>query len=440
MKVALVRPPEVNPYWTPSDPPLGIGYLSSYLRSNEIDCKIFDANFNSWSEAEVLSRLSEYGPDMVGLSSMTHEICMAHSIASKLKGLITDLPVVVGGCHVTALPKETMVQFPNFTYGVSGEGEKTFLELVKYLRSGKDDGLGYIEGLIYRDDKSLVVQNRPRKKLTSEELDALPYPAMDQYYKDAAALSGKEKHYVMMASRGCPYSCAFCMQVLGREVRRRSPENIVNEMEYAAKEYGANTIFFVDEIFLYNDKMTYQTFDLIKKRGLPKHLNWRASTRVDIINEELLRSAKDAGCSFLVLGVESGSPEILKAVNKQITVEQTIKAVELIKKAGIRVSANFILGHPNETPETVKATVDLAVKLNTDVLCVGIMVPYPGTKIYEMAKRGEGGYKLLTEDWSKYDKYGGGALELDAVPLKELEKWQRRALLYFYVNYRSSKL
>jgi radical SAM superfamily enzyme YgiQ (UPF0313 family) len=224
------------------------------------------------------------------------------------------------------------------------------------------------------------------------------------------------------------------MQVLGKEMRRRSPESVVDEMEYAVERYGAHTIFFSDEIFLYNDRLTRETLQLIRKRELPKRVRWRALTRVNIVSEELMREAKDAGCFLLELGIESGSDKILKAINKQINVEQAEKAVKIIKKSGIGVSANFILGHPNETLETVKATVNLAVKLNTDMLAVGIMVPYPGTKIFEMAKRKEAGYRLLTQDWSMYDKYGGRALDLDGLPLKELEKWQRKALLYFYLK------
>lgn len=434
MKIALVRPPEVNPYWTTPDPSLGIGYISSYLEANNIECQIFDANFNAWTEEEIVERVIKYNPDLVGFSSMTHEIHMAHAISSRIKNFIKDVPTIIGGCHVTALPRETIQEFPSFTYGVFGEGEKTILELAEYLQKGKTGELGNVDGLVYRDNNGRIVLNSFRQRLSSAELDRLPYPAFDKYYTSSRSLAGRNSHYVIMSSRGCPYSCAFCMQVLGREIRRRSPESVVYEIERSVKQYGAHTIFFADEIFLYNDKLTYETLELIKKRNLPKYIRWRALTRVNIVTEELMRAAKDAGCFLLELGIESGSNKILKDLNKQITVEQAERTVEIIKKVGIGVSANFILGHPNETLETLKATVNLAVGLNTDILAVGIMVPYPGTKIYEMAKRGEGRYKLLTQDWSKYDKYGGRALELEGLPLKELEKWQRKALLYFYIK------
>jgi radical SAM superfamily enzyme YgiQ (UPF0313 family) len=434
MKVALIRPPEIDLYWDVTKPSLGIGYISSYLESNAIKCRIFDANFNSWTVDQTVESVVKYKPDFIGLSAMTHEICTAHSIVSRVKSLLGGVSAVIGGCHITALPEETLEEFPDFTFGIFGEGEKTMFHLAKYLQQGKADSLSDIDGLVYRDNSWKIRVNPPRDRLSSSELDALPYPAFNQYYKTKKDLAGKNDYYVMMSSRGCPYNCAFCMQVLGRQVRRRSAESVVDEMEYAIAQYGAHTIYFLDEIFLFNDQLTFDTLELIKKRNLPKRIRWRGLTRVNFVDENVIKNAKEAGCFALELGIESGSNEILKAINKKITVEEAERAVKIIKKAGIPVAADFILGHPGETLETIKKTVNLAVKLNTNRISVGIMTPYPGTKIYEMAKRGEGGYRLLTGDWSKYDKYGGKALEIKDLPLKELEKWQRRILMHFYLR------
>jgi len=439
-KVALIRPPEVNPYWYTHVPSLGIAYISSYLESQGIDCKIFDANYDSWTDDQLLDAVVKYNPDVIGLSSMTHEISKTHNVATKLRASLANVPTVIGGCHLTALPKETLKEFPSFTYGIYGEGEKTMLDLVQCLQNGTSDKLSQINGLVYRDSQEVRV-NPPRDRLNSSELDSLPYPAFKQYYKDKKALAGKNDYYVMMTSRGCPYNCAFCMQVLGRQVRRRSAESIVDEIEHAINQYGVHTIYFFDEIFLFNDKLTHDTLELMKKRNLVRHIKWRATTRVNLVDENVVKKAKEVGCFMLHLGIESGSDEILKAVNKNINVEGVKKAVKIIKKAGVSIDAAYILGHPNETIETIKATINLAVKLNTKVIGIGVMIPYPGTKIYEMAKRGEGNYKLLTADWSKYDKYGGQALELKGVSLKELESWQRKGFLYFYLkNFRILEL
>jgi anaerobic magnesium-protoporphyrin IX monomethyl ester cyclase len=433
MKVALIRPPEVNSYWNTTRPSLGIGSIASYLESNGILVKIFDANYNGWTDRQTVEFVAAYEPDIIGLSSMTHEISMAHTIASFLSLRLPNVPTVIGGCHVTALPQETLREFSNFTYGIYGEGEKTLLALVRAIQHETEDGLCAINGLAYRDSHDIII-NPARDRLTSQELETLPYPAFHQYYTDTQALTGKDDYYVMISSRGCPYNCAFCMQVLGREVRRRSAESVVREMEYAIDHYSAHTIYFLDEILLFNDQLTYDTLELMIQRKIPNRIQWRGLTRVNLVSEKLINKAKEAGCFSLEIGIESGSDEVLKRINKHITVKQAEEAVRIIKKAGIFVEANFILGHPYETLETVKATINLAARLNPNMIAIGIMTPYPGTKIYEMAQRGEGGYRLLTKDWSKYDKYGGKALELDGLPLKELEKWQRKGLLNFYLK------
>jgi len=434
MKVALIRPPEVNPYWKAKRPSLGISYIASYLKAHSIGVKLFDANYNGWTEFQTVELISDYRPDVVGISSMTHEIASSHSIAGLLKKRLNGVPTIIGGCHITALPQETLREFPAFTYGVYGEGEATMLSLVQSLgQQSREVSLAQIKGLVYRDADQ-VLMNPPCDRLSSEQLTKLPYPDFDQYYQDNSALAGKDDYYVMISSRGCPYQCIFCMQVLGRQVRRRSAESVVDEMEHAIDRYGAHTIYFFDEIFLFNDRLTYDTLELIKKRDLPKRLRWRALTRVNLVDEKLISSVKEAGCFALEIGIEAGSNEVLKRINKQITTEQTENAVRIIKKAGIAVDANYIFGHPFETVESIKDTINLATKLNTDTIAIGIMTPYPGTKIYEMARRGEGGYRLLTNDWSKYDKYGGKALELEGLSIKELEKWQRRGLLYFYLK------
>jgi radical SAM superfamily enzyme YgiQ (UPF0313 family) len=219
---------------------------------------------------------------------------------------------------------------------------------------------------------------------------------------------------------------------LGCKVRYRSTENVISEIDLAVNKFGARFIDFSDEIFLFNNERTRDLLGALIKSGISKKIRWSGLTRVDLVDREVIELAKEAGCCKLELGVESGNDRILKLINKNTTVKQIKEAIGIIKKSKIKIGTYFILGHPEETEGTIRETIDLAVRLNTDSIAVGIMVPYPGTDIYKWAEEGKYGYRLKSKDWENYDKYGGTTLEISGLPLKKLIGFQRTAYLKFY--------
>jgi anaerobic magnesium-protoporphyrin IX monomethyl ester cyclase len=433
MRIALIKPPATYANWY-KQPALGVAYISACLESKGFDCRILDAYFHSWSQAELLRQVKDYNPDVVGLTAMTHEINQAANISSQIKAQM-NIPTIIGGCHITALPERTLAEFPTFDYGVFGEGEQTTLDLLECLRQKNlSEKLNSIKGLAFRANGRIIV-NEARPFMTSAELDDLPYPAFNHYYtNNSQALVDKHSYYIMFTSRGCPYNCAFCMQVLGRKVRRRSIRSILQEIDHAIENYGAHTINFADEIFLFDNQQTRELLELFIERCLPQRIKWSALTRANFVTPQLIDLAEKAGCFRLEMGVESGDDKILKEIGKAITTEQVKQAVKIIKEAGISLGTYYILGHPHETIETLKKTVDLAVELNTDTIAVGLMVPYPGTKIFDMAMQGKNGYRLLSQNWAEYDKYGGKVLEINGLSYKQLVKWQKQALLNLYLK------
>lgn len=431
MKAAFIRLQGTYSLWM-KRPALGLAYMSAYLESKGFDCQIIDAHFNCWRDSDILRHVENCRPDIVGITAMTYEINRATRVASQIKNTLR-IPIVIGGAHVTVLPERTLSEFPVFDYGIYGEGEKTAVELLQSLQKGVTD-LSFINGLIFRD-KDRVVVNPARPYLSPSELENLPYPAFHQYYgENKRALEGKNNAYVIMSTRGCPYRCAFCADSIGKTIRRRSAENVCKEVEYGMNRYGARNFDFLDDIFLFNDRETRRTLQLMIDSGLSDRIRWSGLVRANLVNPELIDLAKRSGCISLDMGAESGDDEVLKAINKRVTVDEIRRAANIIKKAGISLDVCYILGHPNETSETMRKTINLAAELNTEAAAFSLMVPFPGTKIFDMAVKGEGCYRLLTQDWSAYEKYGAKVLELENLSWEELVKWQVRAYLIFYLK------
>ncbi len=421
-------------------PLLGIGYLAAWLREKKYTVAIVDAMFDKLTRDECVERILLHNPRMLCITAMTHEINRAAELAEKLETRGWQGWVVVGGPHCSALPARTLEEYPVFDFAITGEGERTLSELAGYLLRKKipieqangridelipevSERLKVIKGLVWRNAGSSNV-NEPRPWI--RDLDKLPFPAWDLY--------GRAELYQIYASRGCPFQCVFCMRVLGEQVRYRSPEKVVDEFEWVVNTFHPKRIDFSDETFTLKREWTESICDELIRRGLHKRMPWFANGRVNTVDVPLLRKMKEAGCVRLGFGIESGNPEILKAAQKATTIEQIEKAIAACKEVGLEMEAFYILGFPGETKETARDTIRLAARLNTTTAAFGIMVPYPGTRIAEMAEKGEGGYRMLSHDWSDFDKHLGNAMELETLSRRELESLQARAYLWFYLR------
>jgi len=231
------------------------------------------------------------------------------------------------------------------------------------------------------------------------------------------------REYHVITARGCPYQCIFCMSPYGRAaVRERSPENVIEEL-LRIEEFRPQVVKFNDETFGFNRRRAIRLLELICEEGLHRTRKV-ASMRANHVDAELLNKMREAGFWYIDYGVETGNPDVMKRIKKGLTLGQIEEAVRLTKRAGLKVGANFIIGHPDETWETAMQTIDFAVRLNADVNAIGLMVPYPGTEVANMAKRGQGGYRLLSSDWADYNKQLGNALELTSLSRRQMERLQ----------------
>jgi radical SAM superfamily enzyme YgiQ (UPF0313 family) len=423
MRIALVHPPprsEFDRHWA-RFPALGIAYIASSLRAAGHDVQLLDGKLDYLTVDEIVTSVRDQPPDLVGVTCMTVEYPRAVEIARRIKQNRGDVLIVVGGAHVNAVGRQALVEGDAFDYACVGEGEYLACELAEALAAGADPT--GILGLVSRRGKT-IVSAPPRPP--PEDYDQLPFPAWD-LFKPVKTLP-------LLTHRGCPFQCVFCGHNSGFKPRYRTPGNVLDEVDEILARYRPERIRIEDETFGLHMGRTKAILEGILARDLHKRVRFSAQTRVDRVDEDFMHLLKTANFEMLELGVESGNADMLLAIRKGITLEQVEHAIDLARADGLRVWCKFILGHPHETRETVRDTMNFIARINPDQLSVSIMTPFPGTPIHEMALRGEGGYRMLSGGWEDFDKYSSGVLELETISLGQLKRYQIACYVNLYLR------
>ena len=411
-----------------ASPPLGLAYLAAMIE-REAEVEIIDAQ--GLSEEAVKERVRRTSASVVGLSASTVSIRNAARIAGWAKEFHPDATTVVGGPHVTAAPLETMDVFPVFDFGVAGDGEVIFRELVRAVGHGHDPCA--VPGVIYRQAGSGLKVNPSPPPLP---LDEIPFPAWHllppfKFYSFNPSAYRRHPHAMVIASRGCPYQCIFCHAGRFRQnLQYRSPRNIVDEMEFLAKTYGIREIKFGDELFAVNTSWVGKICAEIRERNLD--VIWACEARANTMTPEFARLLKSGGCWQITIGIESGSPRILERIKKKITREQVKNTVRWAHEAGLAVRAFFMLGFPFEERSDIVQTIDFAVESGVDDASFGFVVPFPGTELYELCQ--EQGY-FGKNGWLEFDSVLNrpGCLPRGMTE-KEMMALLKRAYNKFYVR------
>jgi len=440
MRVLLINPPwdrlrGVNP---DTSFQLGLGYLASALRDNGIDVMIYNAedvdpdvikqsrvkslmdthdlylkalkndDHPVWKEVEKL--ISDYNPDLLGIYTMTPMIGSTVKIASIFKSLYPGRKVAAGGPHPSLLPDEVL-GYPEIDFAVRGEGEVTIVELCNELSKPNPD-FKKIDGLSYRENGS-ILNNSDRQLI--KDLDELTFPA-----KDLLFFPERARHRfigAMTATRGCPYRCAFCsvQKIWGRGIRYRSPTNVYAEIESLVIKKKQYDFVFWDDSLTVKRKWLFELCDLLI--DAPFNIKWGCSTRVDLIDEEMLERMKEAGCGEIGIGIESGSESMLKRIKKDMKLEDALKASDLLNKKKFSWAAFFMVGFPEEEIEDIQATFSLMKRIKPSNIIFSIYAPFPGNEFYEEMKV----KNLLPEkiDWNTFYKHSPENYLLDTIPRDE---------------------
>ncbi len=428
-KVLLINPPwvigEDKNLWkgvASCWPSLGLAYIAAVLEKAGHQVKYLDCSAEQFTVKEAEEALKRYPEqfDLVGLTATTPLINNALALAASAKQFFPGAKTVFGGVHPSVLPEEVMAQ-ASVDYVVIDEGEETMRELA--------DGRAPAEilGLCHRKD-GRIVRNAPRPLI--DDLDKIPPPAyhllpMDKYYP-AVGSYRRLPVMIMFATRGCPGRCTFCYRTFRGIVRKRSARNIIDEIKILQRDYGVREVAFYDDTFTLFKGVVKEFCDIIEREKID--LTWSCFTRVDHINEELLRVMKRAGCHLILFGVESADEQILKNINKRISLAQVTDAVRLARRLGIETRASFMIGNQGETEETIKKTIDFAIKLDPDEVQFNIATAYPGTELFNWAK--ERGY-IKSFSWNDYSM-SNVVLELPGLAQDKMQYYYELAHRRFY--------
>ena len=416
-------------------PPLGLAYIAAVLRKGGHAVKILDTTILNMSIQQVGDYLRNNKFDVIGISVMTPMYKNFVETVKAIRPLIGKTAVIAGGPHPSILPAETLKENPGLDYAVFGEGEITFPRLVKAIGEKKD--VSEVNGVAYRENSRIRLTRPP---VLIEDLDSLPSPALDlipiEKYTPAPSQYKKLPMLHMVTSRGCPFRCTYCssQSIFGRKYRMHSPERVINDIKDMIKKYNAKEIFFLDDLFTINKKWINEFCDKLIGEGIHKKICWSCNSRVDLVDLDLLKKMKKAGCWQIHFGIESGSQRLLDLIKKGITLEQSRNAVKLCKKTGIKTRAYFMLGLPTETREESIRTIEFAKEIDPDYVKFSLTTPYPGTELFDIVKK-EG--NLKSTSWDIYKTMGGfGGSERPYVPKgrtsKELNELQKRAHKEFF--------
>jgi radical SAM superfamily enzyme YgiQ (UPF0313 family) len=428
LKVALINPPQFTRY---PQPPLGLALIAAIIEKSGHAVELLDANAAGLPPEDIPARVA--GADIIGLTAMTPTISTAINIARRIKKVRPGVKIIMGGAHATLLPDETLTSAPDIDVIVRGEGDETVVELLKAMQD--DLPLQSVAGIIYRaGGKILATPDRP----CVSDIDALPFPAYAllpwKSYRPHPPHGIFMPFGAVVTSRGCPYRCAYCSKpVFGSKFRAQSPERVVAELEFLKKSFGVREVAFYDDSFTLDKKRVHAIAAKIIASKLK--ISWTCETRVNLVDKELLRHMKQAGCYAIAYGIESASPEIIQVLHKDTTIPQVAEAVRQTRDAGIQVVGYFMLGSPGETPETIRQTIDFAKKLKVDFAQFSVTTPFPGTELWDvyMANRQE------PVSWDSFiyagtDNPTTPVFESDKLTREDLKNWLARAYRAFYLR------
>ncbi len=399
--------------------PFFLAYAASLLRKHDIEADLIDAIAEQIPEDKFIEGLYQKDFDILVTETSVPSFYYDMELLRRISSL--GILIVLCGPHPEIYKQKFLKENHFIDFILFAEYEFTLLELIKTISEGKKD-LSSIKGLIWRNDKNDIIKNPKREPF---DINLLPWPyrdglSMDKYWD----LPGNIPHpsAQMVASRGCPFSCNFCLwpQVLfnGRSYRTRDIKDCIDEMEFLIRKKKFKSVYFDDDTFNVGKKRMLEFSSEIIKRDL-NNVPWAIMAKTDLMDEEVLNMMKKAGLYAIKYGVESGSQELVDRCGKHLDLKKTEQIIKYTKSLGIKVHLTFCFGLLGETKETIKKTVDYALRLDSSSVQFSILTPFPGTALFEdLDRKG----RIFTKDWSFYDGHHRCVFQPDNLFPEDLEE------------------
>ncbi len=390
------------------NPPLALMYLSAYLKSQKLDVCLFDtcvdvklfdgfSRRNSYLQ-QLLRDIDAYSPDIIGMTLFSRELQAISVLCTRLKEAFPAMRVVLGGPHPTVLPQQTLEQVPGCDIVARGEGELILHDLIQGYMTNQD--LRNVQGISFREGPDHIHHNADADVI--RDLDSLPFPdkesVIEHYHNGTYAhiLYGMPTDS-MITSRGCPFQCKFCFKVCSI-YRSRSPENVLQEIDWLVNHIAPEYIQIMDDSFTIQRRRSLAILEGMIERRYP--CKFKVRSRVNAVDEEILRMMKQAGVVTIVYGFESGSQKMLDAFCKQTTVEQNMTTCRFTKKHGLNCLGDMIVFYPGETRETLRETERFLKHASPHAVKFAVLTPLPNTAVYKEAQKNG----TLVGDWNIGDQ------------------------------------
>ena len=410
-------------------PPLNLALLAAVTEQHGHEVHMVDGEADRLTIPKLVKRVAALKPDLVGLTGMSPFFHQTKLFSEQFKELCPDIPVAVGGAHITIMKEKALADA--IDYGFIGDAEYSFPQVLECLENNHD--VSDVKGIVYRRNGDVVDTGR---QVVDKDLDLLPFPArhlLPMHKYKLGTLRGRLNFTSIQTFRGCPWKCIFCASdaLNTTRISRRSASSLVAEIKEVMAQWEIRHFMFVDDVLTLHRKHIVELCESIISENLD--ITFEGSTRANLLDEDLVKLMKKAGLIRLSFGLETVDSEMRKTMKKKVPLRAYTEANQLLNDYNIEALNSVMIGLPGETRKNVEKTLEfLRNAREVKQANFAIAVPYPGTEFHDMAVSDDHGIELLSDDFSEYRRYGSAVTNVNGLTPQDLINLQNEGFVSIY--------